>query len=130
MSSMLKTMKATLPIIINIEPLDDPLHWIGYKIVMSDSTKDITCKIENSHKCCEKWGVYTKSNLNEFIDAEYLSIDVSKIKKKKNEDMRMVDITITTNRGNISLQLYNEHNGYYSHEVFIESEKGINILKV
>ena len=127
---MTTILNTTSPIIKNIEAFDDKLHWIGYKIIMSDSTKDITCKIENAHKCCEKWGVYTKSNLDEFIGAEYRSIDVSKIKKEEYEEMRMVDITITTNRGSITLYLYNEHNGYYSHEVFIESEKGVIILNV
>jgi hypothetical protein len=135
MSTILKKVNkpvkmSSLPIIENIEKFDDPYYWLGYKIIISDYTKNITCKIENSRNCCEKWGVYTKSNLNTFIGAEYYSIDISEIKSQKYEDMKMVDITISTNRGNIIIHLYNEHNRYYSHDVFIESDKGIKNIKV
>ena len=112
-------------IIKNIETFDDEEYWMGYKIMVNDSTKNITCKIENARNCCEKWGIHTKSKLDEFIGAEYYSIEVSNIQKKEYDEMRMVTITISTNRGNIILHLYNQHNGYYSHDVFIESEKGI-----
>ena len=113
-----------------IETFDDPGHWMGYKIIMNDNTKNITCKIENDHKCCEKWGIHTKSNLNEFIAAEYQSINIRKIKKEDDGEMKMVTITVSTNRGNIILHLYNQHNGFYSHDVFIESEKGIKNIQV
>jgi hypothetical protein len=130
MSSTTNSSEMSLTIITNIETFDDPGYWMGYKIIMSDTTKNITCKIENSRNCCEKWGIHTKSNFNEFIGAEYYSIDIHKQNRKKYEEMRMVNITITTNRGIITLHLYNEHNGYYSHDVFIESQNGIQYIKV
>ncbi len=120
----------SLPIIINIETFDYPEYWMGYRIIMSDTRKNITCKIENARNCCEKWGIHTKSNLNEFIGAEYYSINICKKNRKNYEEMCMVDIIVTTNRGTITLQLYNEHNGYYSHDVFIQSEKGIKNIKL
>ena len=130
---MLTTTNSTempLNIITNIETFNDPSYWMGYRIIMSDATKNITGKIENTRNCCEKWGIHTKSNLNEFIGAEYYSIHICEQKRKKYEEMRMVDITVTTNRGNITLHLYNEHNGYYLHDVFIQSENGIQIIKL
>jgi hypothetical protein len=120
----------SLPIIIeNIETFDDPEHWMGYNITMSDTTKNITCKIENAHICCEKWGIHTETKLNDFIGAEYYSI-VTKIKKKNDDELVTLVVTISTNRGNIILHLYNDHNGYYSHDVFIECEKGIKLIKI
>lgn len=120
----------SIPTIKSIETFDDPGHWMGYQIIMSDTTKNITCKIENEHICCEKWGIHTKSTLNGFIGAEYYSIDISPIQEEKYDEMRSVIITIATNRGNIALYLYNEHNGYYSHGVFIESEHGIQNMNI
>jgi hypothetical protein len=117
-------------IITNIETFDYPEYWMGYRIVMSDTTKNIICKIQNARNCCEKWGIYTKNNLNAFIGAEYYSIDICKQNKKKYEEMRIVDITVATNRGNITLHLYNEHNGYYSHDVFIQSEKSMQHIEL
>ena len=108
----------------SIETFDDPGRWMGYTFVMSDPRKNITCKIENQHHCCEKWGTYTACNLNDFIGAQYYGVYVSKIKKKKHEEMKMLDVKITTNRGSIKFHVYNEHNGYYAHDVFIQSDKG------
>lgn len=109
-----------------IETFDNPHYWMGYKFTISDSTKNITCKIENSKKCCEKYGMHTKSNLNDFIGAEYHSVDIS---EERNlgpcEEMSMVNIIIHTNRGDITINFYNEHNGYYSHDVFIQTYNGI-----
>jgi hypothetical protein len=115
---------SSYPIITQIDTLDDPLFWMGYKFTMSDKTKNITCKIDNSAKCCEKWGAYTKSKLSEFIGAEYRGMNVSKIKKDEYDFMRIIDVTIQTNRGDIVIHVYNEHNGFYSHDVFIEWDTG------
>ena len=130
MSFTTNSYKTHLTMIKNIESFDDPEHWMGYRIIMSDNTKNITCKIQNAQNCCEKWGIHTKSNLNEFIGSEYYSIDINEKTRNKYEDMRMVNITVSTNRGNITLHLYNEHNGYYFHDVFIQSEKGIQNIKI
>lgn len=128
MTNMTKTKTKT--IIKSIETFDDPNNWMGYEIKMSDSKKNITCKIENYSKCCEVWGVSTKSDVNKFIGAEYNSIDVSEIKSNDCDEMIIIDITITTNKGNIILQFYNEHNGFYSHDLYIQSETGINIIRL
>jgi hypothetical protein len=36
--------------------------------------------------------------------------------------MKIIEIIIDTNRGKMKIQFYNEHNGYYSHNVFIQTE--------
>jgi hypothetical protein len=139
-------------IIQDIEVLDSKYTWLGYAFKMSDDSKNITCKISNIQNCCEKFGIYTNSNLDEFIGAEYHSVDIV---KKRDEDkyqcypMVIVEVTVHTNRGNIVVQLYNEHNGYYReyrsdsvdisqiirnatkdyyrHDFFIQSEHGQKI---
>ncbi len=112
-------------IIENIETFNDPDYWMGYKFIMKNQDMNITVKIANSRKCYEEWGMYTKSNLNEFIGAEYYNITLSDIIEDKDDEMCMLNITIFTNRGNIIIYFYNKHNGHYWHDVFIES-KNIN----
>ncbi len=105
--------------ITSIESFDDPEHWMGYKITMSDSRKNITCKIEKSNNFCENWGVYTTSYLEKFIGAKYHSVHIC-----EQEDMLMINVTVKTNRGNFVLHLFNEHSGYCFHDVLIQSENG------
>jgi hypothetical protein len=112
-------------VITNITEFNDPDHWMGFMITISDPAKNITAKIENAHKCCEKWGVYTnRETIREFIGAEYSFIDIRGVRRKKYDEMVSVDIHIHTNRGKLTLHFYNEHNGYYSHDVYIQSEHG------
>jgi hypothetical protein len=116
-------------IIQSIETFEDPGRWMGYKIIMSDSDKNITFKIENLGNCCEKWGMYTKNNLTEFIGAQYYSVSIGK-PIIADDMMSIIKIKINTDKGRITLQLYNQHNGYYPHDVFIQSEKGISNIRL
>ena len=121
-----------MPTIQYIGTFDDPNYWMGYTFIMSNGSKNVFCKIENDHKCCERWGVHTTSNLDDFIGAEYYSVNISDetTADGTRETMRMMDITISTNRGNILIHFYNEHNGYYSHDVFIQTEHGIKTISL
>lgn len=112
----------------NILSINSKYKWQGYEFIMSDPTKNITCKISNSANCCERFGVYTECRLAEFLGAEYQSVDITNRKPTDEFDyMRIVDIEIQTNRGTILLQLYNEHNGYYPHDFFTQTEHSTKI---
>lgn len=122
-------------IIQEIITLDDPYHWLGFTFVMNDSTKNITCKIENFSKCCETFGINTKiysnsSKFDDFIGAEYKYIDISDITYDEDDYMTTVTIIIYTNKGTIVLCFYNQHNGYYFHDVFIQIGENINRLSI
>jgi hypothetical protein len=108
-------------------------QWLGYKIKITDSSKNIICKIENEQHCCERFGVYTKNELNDFIGAEYYSVNIGKIvfsNSDYNDYMKTIKISINTNKGKINIQFYNEHNGYYCHDVFIQTENGIKNISL
>jgi hypothetical protein len=110
--------------------IDDPYEWQGYKIVMSDPSKNIVCKISNIANCCERFGIFVNNELTTFIGAEYQSVSIPKREDKVNDwhdGMRIVDVAIQTDRGEILIQLYNEHNGYYRHDFFTETEHGTTI---
>ena len=108
--------------------LNNSNQWLGYKIKMTDSSKNIICKIDNNQQCCENFGVYTENELNDFIGAEYYSVIVendSLNDSDYNDNMEKIKISINTSKGKINILFYNEHNGYYAHDVFLQTENGI-----
>ena len=114
-------------IIQEIEILDSEHIWLGYVFRMSDSSKDIVCKISNEQKCYERFGIYTSCKLQDFVGAEYISVNIKKSEKRDMDFLMIIEMHILTNRGIITLQLYNEHNGYYQHDFFTQSEHGTKI---
>ena len=123
-------MSATKTTIQAIKKFDNPNQWLGYKIVMSDTTKNIVCKIDNEHICCEKWGVYVKTELEQFIGAEYYSVHIGKINRDDDDEMTTLNITINTNKGPIDILFYNQHNTYYPHDVYIKTKIGITNIQL
>ena len=119
--------KITKPVIIeSIDNIDIPGGRLGYHFQMSDESKNITLTICNSKNCCEEYGVYTNSDMNSFIGATYNFIDIKNVSNYEGSDDVSHDlkIYIHTDRGIIYIQFYNSHNGYYTHDVYIESENG------
>ena len=104
-------------------------EWSGYTFIMSDPSKNITCKISNSQNCCERFGIYTKCKLEEFIGAEYYSVNITRnVNNGKYSDLfSSVEVSIRTNIGTILIILYNEHNGYYPHDFFTQTEHSTRI---
>ena len=119
-----------------IKLFDDHVRWSGIKVKMSDPSKNIICKISNGQNCYERFGIHlefillnsnTPGKLRDFIGAKYLSVD---IKKKEDHDLDflvIVEISIHTNYGKIVVQMYNEDNGFYKHDFFIQTEHGTSI---
>jgi hypothetical protein len=121
-------MKTT---IVRIEKHETKYEWLGYTIHMSDRSKNITCKISNAANCCEKFGVHVQNtNLSEFIGAEYQAVYITEKITNDCDLVVIVQISIHTNRGPIVIQLYNEHNGYYAHDFYIQTEYGMKIEKL
>lgn len=113
-------------------------HWDGVEIIMSDSSKNIICKIDNYPECAEKFGIITyKSNtksmplqdninkvliesqddFDDFIGAVYNDVSIL---KAKNE----VTVEISTSKGVLYCWVYNTHFSYYTHEAFFKTEYG------
>ena len=112
--------------ITNIDYYNDELRWIGFRITMSDTEKNINCKISNSQQCCEKFGVSTNKDFTHFIGAEYFGIDIGNIEKDEDSyEMSKISLHIYTDKGVFTITFYNQHNGYYSHDVFISNEGNI-----
>lgn len=50
--------------------------------------------------------------------------------KDFNEDKVYIDIKIITDRANIIVEFYNDHNGYYPHDVSILIEDYVKIISL
>ena len=111
----------------DIEMVDIPGGRLGYDITMSDVSKNIYLTISNSQHCCETYGVNTISGTRQYIGATYKSVDILEVSNcddAMDEFSRQMTIKIHTDRGIMDITFYNQHNGYYSHDVMVQTEKG------
>lgn len=106
--------------------------------------------IENYQKCCENWGyeackdsgiIETQDDLKDFIGAELISIEsiepgthngisvyntlLEEIDYDRSE-IAAEFVNIKTSNGLLQFAIYNCHNGYYGHNIYIVSNQ-INI---
>jgi len=102
----------------------------GYIISLDDWTC-FSIGISNFQQCCESWG-YASSNddLQSFIGSELFSVDVVDDKLHTSPDIEMYEggvtyVNLNTSTGVLQFTLYNEHNGYYSHEVVVKKNSEI-----
>ena len=108
---------------------DDDYGYSGYKIHTDKQV--ISLLISNGQSCCEDWGYLMSEELNEgddFIGANIISVEeVSLADITKDDDDDYVDacvfINVNTDRGTLQFKAYNNHNGYYGHEVRVHSEQ-------
>jgi hypothetical protein len=102
-------------------------HYEGWKIVTDSQT--ILFGITNQQGCCESWGhVCSEDNPQDFVGAEITDIfitddglETTKVKVSEVYDGGVVFVTLNTNKGKLQFAVYNEHNGYYGHDVRLES---------
>lgn len=111
---------------------DDTRYWTGYKIITKDQKYNITIKICNGSDCCEEYGVVTfPKYLSWFVGATLTkpvkissNLDGFSYTNNYNNEYYFIQIKVFTDRGHFRVRCYNEHNGYYTHSVFIEHYYG------
>ena len=98
----------------------------GYKV--SGTKEDIYLLIDNGQSCCEDWGYFsTEDDTSQFIGAEILGIELTdtSLKTEPIEQIKYLDcggvqfVTFKTSKGIFQLAVYNAHNGYYGHGVYV-----------
>lgn len=109
----------------------------GYKIVTDK--QEILILINNSQQCCEEWGyeacsekgiLETQDDLDDYIGAEILDIEI--VDTEKDIYKSLTDrvyrfyssnaefVNIKTSKGKLQFAVYNAHNGYYGHKIYIK----------
>ena len=98
----------------------------GYKV--STEEGEIYLLIDNGASCCEQWGYFsTEDDVKTFIGAELFDIELTdtSLKTEAIEEIEYLDgggvqfVTFKTNKGNFQLAVYNAHNGYYGHGIYL-----------
>jgi hypothetical protein len=99
----------------------------GYEIVTDDQT--VLVLIYNGQSCCENWGyMSSEDNLAEFVGADLLSVELTDTALKTWQlDGYPLDVgaaqfvNVNTSKGLLQFVVYNEHNGYYGHDIVVRS---------
>lgn len=113
-----------------VSTTDCDKYYSGYMVVTSSHT--IFLGIDDNDKCCEKFGyITTLDNLDDFYQAEVVDVtftdvalDVDSVINKIRDEDRVTlyihdcaFVTVKTSNGEFQLVVYNQHNGYYGHDV-------------
>ena len=126
-------MKKDNLIIKSIMERDGEDHFKGIYIQTNKAV--LKFEIDADRQCCEHFGYFSYNEFDKpyehFIGAEIYQIFIS---NDKNENQKVFDITenikhdmydiksavfinIMTSKGKMQIVIYNEHNGYYGHEI-------------
>lgn len=107
-------------------------EYDGYAVETDEQT--IYVLIDNGQSCCEQFGyLASDDDLDAFIGAELRELAivdealntrmVEAEATAKSDDGGIVFVNFVTDRGVLQLAAYNDHNGYYGHEVHILSKQ-------
>ena len=111
----------------------DPNCWGGYDGYKIKTEQDeYLFLIDNGQNCCEDWGyLSTPDELSDYIGADLLSVkrvtvnDCAKdeylkdMMEYKYDPANTMFVNVETSNGLLQFAAYNQHNGYYSHDVML-----------
>jgi hypothetical protein len=112
-------------------------HYEG--VTITTDKQQIRFGISNGQACCENWGyISSEDSFEDFIGAEVLGVNTVDsgyfVAEKLKADWVSVEdcvfINVETSKGTLQFTVYNEHNGYYSHEVVILQEKSEEVFNI
>lgn len=109
---------------------DSKYHQTTYEgvVITFDDTSMLCIGIDEDQQCCESSGYITSHDCyEEFFGAEFLDYyittrdlcTIENLPEIDRYDGDMMFFTIKTNKGDLQFVAYNEHNGYYAHDVVI-----------
>lgn len=101
--------------------------FLKFCLFNKNNEKILDFSLSHESECCETFGMsLIPSDIQQFINKKILKI--TKIKKNnKDDEGSTYTIKIKTDIGSFKIIAYNNHNGYYTHDVNIEYDK-VNII--
>lgn len=108
---------------------DEGYNYSGF-IVITTSQK-IELLISSDTECCENWGYFWCNDTPEdFVGAKLLNVTCTDDALNTHKVLEYVDninmayfVNLETDRGTLQFVVYNEHNGYYGHDIRIISKQ-------
>lgn len=116
-----------------------------FGVTVKTEALSITAVISTERDCSEYWGsILSEDDLTPFIGAkllrvyltntccktEYIDYILNKRDHKNHDFCDIQFINFETDRGVFQLTVYNTHNGYYGHDIFIQVDDKIVFQKV
>ena len=113
--------------------------YMGY--LVETEKESIFVLVSDEHHCCEKTGYVTSDdNLDNFIGADLRSVEVvgedynivSELLPDEDEyeTTFTVFVNFNTDRGVLQMAVYNQHNGWYGHDVLLIKDKTVEEFAV
>lgn len=109
-------------------------NFDGYEgyIVLTDK-QTIKVGVSSGQECCEEFGyLQSEDDIEYFVGSNLISIGLTdkaynniifKVEEIGIYEGGAIFVNFSTDRGLFQLAVYNEHNGYYSHYIIIESQQ-------
>lgn len=94
---------------LSLDPSDDKL-----RITFEDDNKLVI--FDDGQSCCESRYMRTDDNLNDFIGATLMGVEVRNAPDVEDENYGVHEVQfllVTTSKGVFVMSSHNEHNGYY-----------------
>jgi hypothetical protein len=99
--------------------------WFGF--IIETENKFIYLLIDANNQCCEDFGYFTThDNLEDFIGSNLIKFEVSNPQSGIQMSFEYINnldcefINFFTDKGDFQLIVYNNHNGYYGHDIICE----------
>jgi hypothetical protein len=107
----------------------------GFEIITT--TQSIKLIMADESQCCEAWGYFwCNDDPQEFVGAALqgvamvdTALDVIKLEANSTVEDVAIFVNIDTDRGTLQFVAYNDHNGYYGHQVQVECNQ-LNYSKI
>lgn len=123
MSEIIRSIEEVEDVILKQDT--DDLEYDGYKITTSENVYYIL--ISNDQICCEGFGyICSEDDFNKFINSELKDFTLTNTKcdtLKYDDEYISEDeiqfVNLETSKGLLQFAVYNSHNGYYGHTIFI-----------
>lgn len=102
--------------ITDIQEVDDS-GWTGYRVLTAKQV--VLLQIDTCQTCCEYFGARTEpEDPKEFVGAVVTDVRWGAEKKGIDDEYSgEASVEIQTSEGLLRLVVFNEHNGYYPHEI-------------
>ncbi len=99
-------------------------EWAG--LAMRTAGKEIMVLVDTLSICCETVSITIRGDPKELLKSPFVSADLNvkrekALKKDSNDSfMHYLCVDIVTEEKTFEIDISNEHNGYYSHEVLLQ----------
>ena len=127
-------MRETYGKLLSIDEITDfkpNVSWCkmdGYKVTTTKA--NIFVLISNGQGCCESWGYFSsEDDIMSFIGATLKEVNLTDVALNKKcveesgyyggDDGGIQFVDFVTTKGTFQLAVYNDHNGYYGHEILV-----------